>query len=346
MEVTLLADYPQAIHALLEELGGLGSGDEARLELYLLEPGESSQAVLAALRAAAERGVRVRVALDASAASALSRLVEGTGTLRGAARALARALPGRVELVRRAGTDHAKVLSFLRPGGVSSALFGGMNLGDRFRAWRDFMVLVRGSEAVAALEQARAGRVPLPPAAALGAEVLRFVANAPAAGVFQVRAVFEALFDAPAWEEFRIAMAYLDRRGAALIARALARGAQVELWLPRDPNVYPQANLRALAGLLGGPHAHALRVGLIPGMLHAKALLARGTGGRGVAFLGSANLKRNSLDRFGELDALVAEPRFLADLTAALDRYALEAEPLRAPPRYRLLRAWLEELLG
>lgn len=345
MEVTLLVDYDRALAALLEELASLGPGDEARLELYLLEPGDSSRAVLAGLEAAAARGARARVALDRSAASALSRLVERTGTLRGEVQALARRLPARVSLDDRPGTDHSKVLTFLRPRGESSALFGGMNLGDRFRPWRDFMVRVRGAAAVEQLARARAGELPAP-AALPPPEPVRFVANAPAAGAFHVAATFAALLGGATWTRFRVAMAYLDRSGAALLRLALLRGAGLELLLPRDANVYPQANRRALADLLAGPGAERLAVRLVPGMLHAKALLARDARGTGLAFLGSANLKRNSLVRFGELDALVREPAFVADLEAALDELWAGAEPLPGPPRFGRTRAWVEELLG
>lgn len=344
-EVELIADYPAAVAAIVAELSGLGPGDEARLELYLLEPGASSQAVLDGLGAAAGRGARVQVALDASAASALSRLVERTGTLRPALRALARAHPGRIELLARAGTDHAKVLRFLRPRGVSCALFGGMNLGDRFATWRDFMVRVRGEALLAELDAARAGRLPRPAIDPEGPP-LAFVANAPAAGVFQVREVLQALCADPRWARLQVAMAYLDRTGAALLAQALARGAEVELVLPRDANVYPHANRRALAGLMRGPHAARLTARWVPGMLHAKALLGRGADGARLGLLGSANLKRNSLDRFGELDALVRAPSVLDALQAALDGIVAASHTVREPPTWGRARAWIEEQLG
>lgn len=339
MRPELLPDYDAAIEAILAELAATGAGDTVSFELYLFEPGDSSRAVLEGLGAAARRGAQVRVALDATWASALSRLVERTGTLRGELRALARALPGRFELVRRGATDHAKLLRFLRPAGEPSALFGGMNLGDRFRGWRDFMVRVRGPEPLAAIERARA-------AGRARAGAIELVANAPAAGVFEVAPALAEALGAPGLTRFRIAMAYLDRTGAALLLPALARGAEVRLLLPRDANVYPQANRRALAWLLGAaPPGAKLAIGLVPGMLHAKALLADGPCDA-VAFLGSANLKRNSLRRFGELNALVREPTFVADLGRALDGLAAVAEPVTAPPPFARARAWVEELLG
>lgn len=341
MSAELLVGYEAAVGALLAEVEATRAGDRVALSVYLIEPGVSSERVLSALRAAALRGVAVEVALDATPASALSRLVERTGTLLPRALAIAAEVPGfRVEA--RKTPDHAKHVVLRRPGDEDSALFGGVNLGDRFRSWRDFAVRVRGAAAAnlarAVAGEGRAAAWPPPDAA------LRFVANVPAADRWEVRPVLEALTADPAVARLEVAMAYLDRTGAALLRRALDRGARVELLLPAEANVYQHANMLALEGLLAAGGDLAVR--LHPAMVHAKALLARRRDAPPVALLGSANLKRNSFRLFAELDALVTEGAFTAALGAALADLRAEAEPAAAPRPYVRARALVEERLG
>ncbi len=345
--ISLISSYDAAVEAIVREAGATGAGDRIEAALYVLEAGESSARVVAAFADAARRGVEVEVSLDWTPASHLSRLWERTSTLWPAVRALADELPGRVRAVQVRATDHSKVIVFRRAAGEPSALLGSLNLGDRFRAWRDLLVRVEGREAVDDLLRARRGERSAGAAGAGGGAPIAFVANVPAAGAFPTRPALEALFGDARFGRYRIAMAYLDRTGAALLHLALARGASVDLVLPRRANVYQHANLRALDGLLrrdGG----LVRAYLHPAMVHAKAILAldgAGEGG-GAALVGSANLKRNSIDRFGETAVLASAPAFVAALDREIDRLAAEAEPARPPLRYGAARAAIEERFG
>lgn len=155
-------------------------------------------------------------------------------------------------------------------------------------------------------------------------------------------------------------MAYLGPRwGVELIEMALRRGASVELLLPARANVYAAANLLAAARLLerGWP---GLSLSLLHGeMVHAKALLASADepaqpvqdapdssqpdGSVQVAFLGSANLVRGSMNLpvwlrllpYDELNLLVREPAFCDALGASMD--GLFARGRRVPSSARLL---------
>eukprot|EP00966_Prymnesium_polylepis_P255473 5902653-Prymnesium_polylepis.1 len=123
-------------------------------------------------------------------------------------------------------------------------------------------------------------------------------------------------------------MAYLGPRwGVELLEMALVRGATVELLLPRRANVYAHANLKAAQKLLerGWP---TLTIHLCPEMVHAKATLAHdGTGGAPVAFLGSANLVRGSMNLpvwcqllpYDELNVLVRDEAFCDALGASME---------------------------
>ena len=138
----LLTSYDATIALLEDEIAACSRGDEVFLQLYLLEGGSSSEAVLAALEeAGASRGVRVTFVLDVSYVSMLSRLTEKTTTLIPRVEQLATAQPQWCSCTYGSKPDHSKYALFLRSEpGASSAILGGMNLGDRFRDWRDFVV--------------------------------------------------------------------------------------------------------------------------------------------------------------------------------------------------------------
>ena len=138
----LLTSYDATIALLEDEIAACSRGDEVFLQLYLLEGGSSSEAVLASLEAAgAERGVRVTFVLDVSYVSMLSRLTEKTTTLIPRVEQLATEQPQWCSCTYGSKPDHSKYALFLRAEpGASSAMLGGMNLGDRFRDWRDFVV--------------------------------------------------------------------------------------------------------------------------------------------------------------------------------------------------------------
>lgn len=340
--IRLIVDYDAAVEALLAEIEATGAGDRITLCVYIIEPGASSERVLAALAAAAERGVEVSISVDATASSKLSRLWERTRTLLPQARRLAREYPERVTARGRKEPDHSKYALFHRPDGEPTALMGGVNLGDRFRPWRDFMVRVAGRDRIAALEERLTGEGQ-PPRVAPG-DPIGFAVNVPRAKQFEIRSVFDAMAEDSTLVRFQVAMAYLDRTGAAVLRAMLARGAEVELVMPRQANVYQHANMRALGELLA-EHPD-LRATLHPDMLHAKALVGWRQDGTAAAFVGSANLKRNSFRMLGELNALIHDATFTGQLGEAIARLAASAERLSEPPPYNPAMAAVEERLG
>jgi phosphatidylserine/phosphatidylglycerophosphate/cardiolipin synthase-like enzyme len=334
--VELIETYEGMVDALARELDATRAGDSVRLSFYLLEPGRSSERVLEAAGAAAARGASVELSVDATIASRLSRLVERTGTLMPRARALAEAFPTFRAVERVRTMDHAKYAVFSRAE-RPLVLVGGMNLGDRFAAWRDYSVVAEGAEVVRALERAVSGE-----AAAARETPVDFVANVPRAR-WDILPAFEALARDPRLVRYRVAMAYLDRAGARVLRLALDRGASVELVLPARANVYQHSNLRTLSELLRS--GRDVRAWLSRPMLHAKGLLAWDRDGPSVAFLGSANLKRNSFHLFGELNAIVREPGFLSSFASALDVLLANSDPV-ATLSWSGLRAAFEERLG
>ncbi|MEZ6189015.1 MAG: phospholipase D-like domain-containing protein [Planctomycetota bacterium] len=329
----VLSGYDAFVEALLRDVHASGRGDRVHVSTYIIEPGESSERVLAALVAAARRGAWVRLACDASWASWLSRFVERTSTLLPTARRLAADVE-RLRVIGRRAYDHSKVAWIQRQGEPPIAFLGGINLGDRFRPWQDFALRLEGPPAL----QVRARLRGAPPGA-----IPDFVLNLPRRGRYDLEPTLAEVCADPTVTRLRFVHAYLDPTGCALLRRALARGARVELVLPRVPNVYPHANAAAIEGLRAG--GGALEVRLHPRMIHAKAALFEREGER-VGFLGSCNLKRNSFRLFAELNAWVRDPRALATLEWEFARIWREADPAPARLRYGPLRAWVETRFG
>ncbi len=211
---------------------------------------------------------------------------------------------------------------------------------DRFRSWRDFAVRLRGAGPTAALAAALDGSatavgdakcVPSRLSFAVNAPTsfcpLAFALRAPLPGRFGVASALGGFFDDPSLRRYTVACAYLDHAGAALLQRALRRGAAVTLIMPATPNVYGHANAAALCRLLADDAAAPsgrLTALLHPAMVHAKAAVGFRTDGTAVALIGSANLKERSLTQFGELLMRCEGGAFTARLAAALARLAAE----------------------
>jgi phosphatidylserine/phosphatidylglycerophosphate/cardiolipin synthase-like enzyme len=217
---------------------------------------------------------------------------------------------------------HAKYVVFHRATQTSTAVFGGVNIGDRFKPWRDFAIRAEGRAAVGALAMCVNGEAKPPKqradverepetdgtrgergtrsddARALSAGAkkkkrsirpvkqfftvgsrdrnrfrdaearrngLGFVANTPTGfdlvasaapwlrrfpGTFDVLPALRRLLGDARYDEYVVACAYLDTAGAAVLKLALDRGARVVLVMPRTPNVYRDANAKALKRLM------------------------------------------------------------------------------------------------
>ena len=317
--VRLLTSYDEVVRAIVAEMDRTAAGDRVEFSVYVMEPGASTDAVLRAMRRAATRGVRVDCSLDCSVVSAFTSWCEGTTTQAARLKALAAEFP-LVTFSPRTVPTHAKYVVFHRRSQTPTAVFGGVNIGDRFEAWRDFAIRAEGRAAVGALamcvngeakpsvdvargltspkttrkssstpfsslsrerERRDAGRRYKKPAPALftvgsrdrnkrrDAEArsngVGFVANTPTGfdivasalpqlrrfpGTFDVLPALRRLLGDERYDEYVVACAYLDTAGAAVLRLALDRGARVALVMPRAPNVYRDANAKALKRLM------------------------------------------------------------------------------------------------
>eukprot|EP00240_Pyramimonas_obovata_P000653 CAMPEP_0118930266 /NCGR_PEP_ID=MMETSP1169-20130426/7005_1 /TAXON_ID=36882 /ORGANISM="Pyramimonas obovata, Strain CCMP722" /LENGTH=542 /DNA_ID=CAMNT_0006872593 /DNA_START=186 /DNA_END=1814 /DNA_ORIENTATION=- len=379
----LLCGYHQTLAVLLNELEQTVEGDTIVFSVYVLEPGESTARVLDAMRRAAERGVVLDLSVDCSLVSAFTSWCEGTSSMVGDMVALAEAFPATVSFKRQTVPTHAKYIVCHRPGGTSSAVFGGVNIGDRFASWKDFTIRVEGDAVVRALADSlsltvataprpavsagSAGRPPpgvvapkvtrrmldhkvhavaaacrpqrpSPPWSALRSplvtrpppplrEAVQFVTNRaesvsllsmllnrPFAGKYDLEPFLREFFLDAKFHKYTIAMAYMDSRGAALVQLALERGADVDLVMPLNPNVYQDCNRKALSRLLRASAGASgrLRAHIHSEMIHAKVILAQTSArsshrGGTTAVVGSCNLKTRSFTQFTELNAVVCD---------------------------------------
>ena len=325
--VRLLTSYDEVVRAIVAEMDRTAAGDRVEFSVYVMEPGASTDAVLRAMRRAAKRGVRVDCSLDCSVVSAFTSWCEGTTTQAARLKALAAAFPN-VTFSPRTVPTHAKYVMFHRRSQTPTAVFGGVNIGDRFEAWRDFAIRAEGRAAVGALAMCVNGEAkpildvarderdagefspkttsefsantrpksssksarererrdvgwlkkPTPASFTVGsrdrnkrrdAEArsngVGFVANTPTGfdivasalpqlrrfpGTFDVLPALRRLLGDKRFDEYVVACAYLDTAGAAVLRLALDRGARVVLVMPRTPNVYRDANAKALKRLM------------------------------------------------------------------------------------------------
>lgn len=117
------------------------------------------------------------------------------------------------------------------------------------------------------------------------------------------------------------------------------------------PNVYASENLRA-AQALTDANWPTLKLYLHPKMVHAKATLASGDddGARTLAFVGSANLVRGSLNLpvhcgllpYDELNVLTSEEAICGGLDKSMDELFAEARLVSSGEKL-LEREWYSE---
>jgi len=149
--VRLLTSYDDTVNAIVWEMDHTVAGDRIEFSVYVLEPGASTQRVLSSMQAAATRGVRVHCSLDCSVITSFTRWCEGTATLASELVAMESAFPGLVRFSPQTIPTHAKYVMCHRADRAPTAIFGGVNIGDRFKPWRDFAIRAEGKAIIGAL---------------------------------------------------------------------------------------------------------------------------------------------------------------------------------------------------
>ena len=297
-----------------------GARSSVMLEMYIFAADETGRAFRERLAAAARRGVRVMVLVDAWGSWTTPESF--WAPLRVAGAGVRHFHPIRRGLFPF--RNHRKLLLV----DDAVAWLGGLNISDEYRGgrqgqppWRDFLLGVEGPE-VAGLRRSflrmwiRADRHLLLPAffrprrsrsGGTPAASVRFIASGPGETARLALQAHREVIRAAA-ERVDLAMGYFFPPGRILreLRRAIGRGARVRLLVPRRTDV--PAMRWAARGLYG----RLLRMGVevyefLPATLHAKLAIADDT-----LVVGSANLDLRS-DRINyELNAVVRDPEVSA----------------------------------
>lgn len=333
----LLVGGEQKVDALVTAIAA--AREHVHLEYYILEPGQVAERVLGALIEAAQRGVRVRLLLDAvGSAHAGRRLL---GPLRRAGGEVARFHPFRAVLLRPLLNlrTHRKIVVI--DGCVG--FVGGINLCDEVdarsaqQAWHDYHLRLEG-QAVGWLQalfaedwlyatRATLSEADLYPECGRGPITAQVLASGPDSDSEAIhRAYIQAIHDAR--QRVWLVTPYFVPGEAALMALSSAamRGIDVRLLVPRrsDARLVDYAGRSYFDELLG----RGVRIWQYqPGMLHAKALLVDDD----LAMVGTANFDPRSFRLNFEVALAVYDAGFCARLAEQVERDFAQARRLLQP---------------
>ena len=234
----------------------------------------------------------------------------------------------RIRISYAAHMDHAKV--YVIDG--HTLLLTGMNVADEYRyEWHDCLVELRGSSIV---EQFLTRRKP-----ANDRAPIRIVANTEESK--DIRPTFMKLLR-DAKEQVIMEHAYLSDTEVldALVATS-KRGVRLTIILPDKMQFHNHANMLAIGRLMAEGDNANIRVFIYPGFCHSKIVLIDSS----IAFLGSANLYKGSLDEMGEVNVLIrGRIRALWSLKEMLRQDVLVSRPLSGPPALLWFSRWMSWL--
>lgn len=234
----------------------------------------------------------------------------------------------RIRISHATHHDHAKV--YVIDG--HTLLLTGMNIADEYRyEWHDCMVELHGSGFVEQfLTRSTQDGVDAP---------IRIVTNTEEAK--GIRSMFFQLLE-EAKEQVIIEHAYVS--DPDVIARLVAlskRGVRLTIILPLTMKIHSHANSHAIGVLMTEGNLSNIRVFVYPGFCHSKVLLVDSS----VAFLGSANLYKGSLDDMGEVNVLIrGRFRVLWALKEMLRKDILKSKSLSSPPGFLWMSRWMSWL--
>ena len=188
-------------------------------------------------------------------------------------------------------------------------ILGSINLEDRHRTYRDYMVEISGEDPIRRFHARRNGEGAVDPQRSLD-----FVVNDLSRGAKRLEikeTILQRLLDAR--ESVYIEMAYLgDPDINRAIIQTSRRGVSVTMLVSREANIGNDLNYRTVYRLyIGG----RLTVYLSEKMLHSKLMMFDDE----TVVMGSANLSVFSMTQAGEVDIVVRrDPAFLSDVTETI----------------------------
>lgn len=222
--------------------------------------------------------------------------------------------------------DHAKV--FVIDNQI--LVLTGMNIADEYRFdWHDYMVELRGEDIVRKYMAREDSPFP---------SSTRLIMNTE--DRCEIRPVTMHLLHS-AQSTIEIEHCYLsDPEVVDTLIEATKRGVRVTAILPARKDIHDSANMFAVGKLLAECHPGKIQVFLFPRVVHGKIVLVD----RSIAFLGSANLMKSSLDDMGEVNVLIegARRREIRKLIDTFSQDLLMSRPVSSPPHL----AWLARVLA
>ena len=318
-ELELLVDGKEAFKEIFAAIDSAETS--VYIQTYIWKDDSTGQAVVAKLKAAADRGVRVTVSKDMLGTFfELGDLIKGKPSPVFTKTGLKGHENIQVDTDLFADTDHSKYYIFDK----RNVIFGGMNIADEYHLqWHDYMVLLRGKTWTEAFTNKVLKQLPWPPASALVLTVNNSKET-------EIRTATVEIIE-NATQRVVIEHAYFsDNKVIEAVKRAAERGVRVEVILPKIPDTHLYANMATINRLLDSESGKVPRVLLYPHMSHAKVIM---TDDRIVA-LGSANLTPRSMLTSKEITLFVhgvSTAPFIRELREQLEKDITVSEEVTKP---------------
>ena len=318
-ELELLVNGKEAFNKIFAAIDSAESS--VYIQTYIWKDDSTGLAVVAKLKAAADRGVRVTVSKDMLGTFfELGDMIKGKPSPVFTRTGLKGYENIQVLTDLLADTDHSKYYIF----DERIVIFGGMNIADEYHMqWHDFMVLLRGKIWTEAFTKKVLKRSHWP----VSSPLVLAVNNSKKTEIRT--ATIEIIQKAK--QSVVMEHAYFsDDKVIEAVKKAAASGVRVEIILPKVPDTHLYANMATINRLLDSDSGKAPRVFLYPHMSHAKVIM---TDGRIVA-IGSANLTPRSMLTSKEITLFVhGDPtsRFISELREQLETDIAASEEVLQP---------------
>ncbi len=289
-DLELLVDGKAAFNEIFAAIDSAESS--VYIQTFIWKDDSTGQAVVAKLKSAADRGVRVAVRKDMLGTFfELGDMIKGKPSPVFSKTGLKDHENIHVISDLFADTDHSKYYIF----DELSVIFGGMNIANEYHLqWHDFMVLLRGKVWTEAFKNKVLKHLRWP----FSAPLVLAVNNSKKTEIRT--ATLEIIKHAA--KRVVIEHAYFsDDKVIEAVKGAAARGVTVEIVLPKIPDTHLYANMATINRLLDSESGKVPKVFLYPHMSHAKVIM---TDDRIVA-IGSANLTPRSMLTSNEITLFI-----------------------------------------
>jgi cardiolipin synthase len=318
-QLELLVDGKEAFDEILGAIDGARSS--IFVQIFIWKDDAIGRRIVAGLKAAADRGVKVTVRKDV-----LGTFFEFGDMVKGKLSPVFTkdGLRGYenidVDVDVFADTDHSKYFIV----DERLAIFGGMNISQEYYSqWHDYMVLIRSRQWTTSFTDLVMKSLSWP-------NPSPFVVAVNDRRTTEIRTALIQMID-NARKSLIVEHAYFsDGKVIEAVRRAALRGITVTIILPKAPDTHRYANMATINRLLDSGFETNLRVFLYPHMSHAKVVLTDGE----IAAVGSANLTPRSMRTSREVTLFVHGLRddpFFKKLRQSLNADVDKSEQVMAP---------------